>query len=313
MSTLVPQPLDTGRIRTGYRHHGDDDGLPILFLHGSYATSRWWEPFFDILPPAIYAVAPDMRGCGASERPDRDYTIEAMAADIAAFVDALGWDEFDLVGHSSGGAVAIELALAHSAEIRTLTLVDSAPIEGVFTPLEAFTLLDRMRTEPNLLEQALASLMPTIDRENDAAMAAFFDTLVKDAQAMAHPVFTEIAAALSNWNRFADAHRLTLPTLLVWGDQDIVVDRDATTRSLIAIPGAGNLEVLRGVGHSPMIEAPVILAERMIEFITEDLEEYADARQIAEEFAEGSSPELPTGNDPAGEPGDAPGTADSGA
>ena len=62
----------------------------------------------------------------------------------------------------------------------------------------------------------------------------------------------------------------TLPTLLIWGDQDIIVDRDATTRTLIAIPGANNLEVLHGVGHSPMLEAPQRLAEIYVNFITQD-------------------------------------------
>ena len=78
---------------------------------------------------------------------------------------------------------------------------------------------------------------------------------------------------------------LSLPTLLLWGSEDTIVDRDTTMRTLIAIPGAGNLEVLRGVGHSPMIESPVVLAERIIDFIAEDFAEYAEARDYAEERA----------------------------
>ena len=53
------------------------------------------------------------------------------------------------------------------------------------------------------------------------------------------------------------------------------------TRSLIAIPGANNLEVIRGVGHSPMIEAPLGLAERLIDFITEDYAEFEEVRELA--------------------------------
>jgi pimeloyl-ACP methyl ester carboxylesterase len=112
---------------------------------------------------------------------------------------------------------------------------------------------------------------------------AFFEDLVSDAQHMAPQAFTAVAEALERWNRFEEAHLLSLPTLLIWGNQDTIVDRDAITRTLIAIPGAGNLEVLRGVGHSPMIEAPVILAERIIDFIAEDFEDFAEARQYAAE------------------------------
>src|SRR5690606_7423596 len=135
----------------------------------------------------------------------------------------LGWSDVDLVGHASGGAIAIELALSHPTLTRTLILVDSAPIEGVFTPIDTFMLLEQMCEDEALLRQALAALMPSLDV--DGADRTLFEQLVADAQAMAPPAFTEIANALGRWNRFADARRLTLPTVLIWGDQDIIVDR----------------------------------------------------------------------------------------
>ena len=94
---------------------------------------------------------------------------------------------------------------------------------------------------------------------------------------------TGATVALNQWNRFADGRSLRLPTLLIWGDQDVIVDRDATTRTLIAIPGANNLEVLHNVGHSPMIEAPELLVERITDFITEDFVGFEDVRRIATE------------------------------
>jgi pimeloyl-ACP methyl ester carboxylesterase len=106
--------------------------------------------------------------------------------------------------------------------------------------------------------------------------------------------FTALADALNAWNRFGESSYFRLPTLLIWGDQDIIVDRDAVTRTLIAMPGANNLEVLRSVGHSPMIEAPVALAERLIDFITDDFEEFDEVRRIAsEETTEGTDEAAP--------------------
>jgi pimeloyl-ACP methyl ester carboxylesterase len=279
--------IETRRIQFHYRTHGDPDGLPMLLLHGNFATSRWWEPFFAILPDSIYAVAPDLRGCGGSTKSADGYTIQEQAEDVAAFVDALGLEDFDLVGHSSSGAIAIEYALQDMHRLRSLILINSAPVEGVFTPLEGLRMLAEMRNNREMLSQALAMLMPaappsTMEPE---AFALFFEQLVEDALQMAPAAFTGIAEALDQWNRFTEVGRLSLPSLLVWGDQDTIVDRDATTRMLIAIPGANNLEVLRGVGHSPMIESPVVLAERIIDFISEDFEEYAEARQYAEENA----------------------------
>lgn len=272
--------LATARLQFHYRTHGQPDGLPLLLLHGSYASSRWWEPLFAVLPDEIYAVAPDLRGCGQSDKPAIGYAIEEQAADVWAFVQALGWQNFDLVAHATGGAIAIEFALQHLEQLHSLSLVDSAPVEGIFTPLDTLMLLEQMKTDRHLLQQALALLMPTFSLDTPENRA-FFAQLVEDAAQMAPPAFTTIAESLGRWNRFAEAKALTLPTLIVWGDQDEIVSRDATTRTLIAIPGAGNLEVLRGVGHSPMIEAPLALAERLIEFITEDFAGYDNVRARA--------------------------------
>ncbi|MEX1020877.1 MAG: alpha/beta hydrolase [Litorilinea sp.] len=310
---ISTRTIETTRLNHYCRIAGNPEDLPVLLLHGSFASSRWWEPFMSLMPDGFYMVAPDLRGCGKTGESVHgarteaaaadDYAIAAQAADVAALVDSLGWDEFELVGHSSGGAIAVEYALTQFQGVRTLTLIDSAPIEGVFTPMEMLMVLDQMRTDRALLRHGLAALMPTYPTGVDAqssdappfdaidsdsteasAMSAsprFFEQLVDDAAQMAPTAFIAVAEALNQWNRFADAGALTLPTLLVWGELDTVVDRDSMTRSLIAIPGAGNLEVLRNVGHSPMLEAPVTLAERFIEFVTDDLDDYAQVRRDA--------------------------------
>lgn len=262
--TLVQTP----RMTFHYRTSGETDGMPMLLLHGSHASSRWWEPFFAILSDAIFAIAPDLRGAGQSSHSQSGYEIADQAADVAELVEALALREFNLVGHGSGGAIAVEYALHHQEQLHSLILVDSVPLEGAFTPLEGLQLLAQMREDRTLLRRALASLMPsgpppTMTRPE---FDTFFELLVDDAAKMAAAAFTAVAEALGRWNRFEEAKQLTLPTLLVLGTEDIIVERDAATRSLIAIPGAANLEILRGVGHSPMIEAPVVLAERIIDF-----------------------------------------------
>jgi pimeloyl-ACP methyl ester carboxylesterase len=255
------------------RTWGADDGIPVMLLHGSYGTSRWWEGFATSLPEEIYALAPDLRGCGGSSKTDSGYNIAEQAEDAASLARALGWDDFHLVAHSSSGAIAVEYALTHPGKLSTLMLVSTVPVEGVFTPIDGYMLLEKMRSDRGLLTQAMALLMPRVAgavQRGEAVESALFETLVDDAQDMAPAAFVDVARSLSQWNRFADARQLTLPTLLVWGDQDAIVDREATTRTLIAIPGANNLEVMHGVGHSPLLEAPQRLAEIYVNFITQD-------------------------------------------
>ena len=260
---------------------------PPPLLHGSHATSRWWEPFFAILPDSIYAIAPDLRGCGHSTHSQDGYEIEDQAEDIAELAQSLALSDFDLVGHGSGGAIAIEYALRYSRRLRSLILVDSVPIEGAFTPLQGLQLLTQMRSDRSMLQQALSTLFPSAPPPtmSEKEFESFFERLVDDAASMAPAAFTAVAEALGRWNRLEEAHRLTLPTLLLLGTEDVIIERDAATRSLLAIPGASNLEILRGVGHSPMVESPVVLAERIIDFITEDFDSFEEARGYAHDIA----------------------------
>lgn len=264
--------VNTGRMDFFCRAWGAADGIPVLLLHGSYGTGRWWERFAAELPEQIYAVAPDLRGCGGSSKSTDGYSIPEQAADVAALVDLLDWADFHLVAHSSSGAVGVEYALQHRERLSTLTLVSSVPVEGVFTPIDGYMLLEQMKEDRTLLAEAIALLAPSLAHGGESADAALLTALVDDAQQMAPAAFVEIAASLSHWNRFAEARQLTLPTLLVWGDRDQIVEREAMTRTLIAIPGAHNLEVLRGVGHSPMLEAPRRLAGLFVDFITQDFD-----------------------------------------
>ena len=282
--------VQTARLTFNIRTSGSRDGVPLLLLHGSHATSRWWEPFFAILPDSIYAIAPDLRGCGQSTHSQDGYEIEDQAEDIAELIQSLALSDFDLVGHGSGGAIAIEYALRYSQRLRSLILVDSVPIEGAFTPLQGLQLLSQMRDDCSMLRQALSTLFPSAPPPTMSAeeFESFFERLVDDAASMAPAAFTAVAEALGRWNRLEEAHRLTLPTLLLLGTEDVIVERDAATRSLLAIPGASNLEILRGVGHSPMVESPVVLAERIIDFITEDFDSFEEARGYAHDIAESS-------------------------
>ena len=289
--------IDTPRMRFHYRIHGDADGMPMLLLHGSFASSRWWKPFMELLPDEVLAIAPDLRGCGQSDRAGEEsaYAMEEQAADLHAFVEAMQLRGFDLVAHSSAAAIAVEYTLTHPEGPATLTLVDPVPVEGAFTPVDGIMALEQMKTDRTLLEQGLIAMAPTFPRErtpgNEAA-ADFFAQLVEDAAGQAPAAFTATATALNRWNRFAEAQALTLPTVIIWGDQDVIVNRDAVTRTLIAIPGANNLEVMRGVGHSPLIEAPLRLAELIIDFVTEDYASFGEIRGQAEESEMGDGADL---------------------
>ncbi len=76
--------------------------------------------------------------------------------------------------------------------------------------------------------------------------------------------------------------RLRLPVLLMWGDRDQFVERSVQSQLLLSIPGANNLEVFQGSGHSPMLERTEGFAQALLDFIGQDFESYSAVRDSAE-------------------------------
>jgi pimeloyl-ACP methyl ester carboxylesterase len=127
------------------------------------------------------------------------------------------------------------------------------------------------------LLQALASTMPA------RAPDAFFQQLVDDAQGQAPLAYSAAAQALEQWRlERNDLQQLRLPVLLVWGDRDQIVERQVQTGLLLSIPGANNLEVLRGCSHTPMLERPEAFAQVLLNFIGQDFAGYAAIREMAD-------------------------------
>lgn len=253
---------------------------PILFVHGSFATSRWWMPASALLLPAAFTTyLVDLRGCGGSDRPDdpAGYRVEQQARDIAAVVEHLDLAGVHLVGHSLGAAIALTYAVEHAHRLRSLTLVSTPSPDGTPTPPEGYELLARMRDDRALLAQALAAVMPA--RPPDA----LFQQLVADAASQAPVAFTATAQALQDWRLARELRaRPRLPVLLMWGDRDQFVERSVQSQLLLSIPGANNLEVFQGSGHSPMLERTEGFAQALLDFIGQDFESYAVVRDSAE-------------------------------
>ena len=97
-----------GELNVFYIEHGT--GTPIIFVHGNWATSSWWEGVLKELPDGLHGIAYDMRGRGRTAGPDSDYSIRSLALDLESFAHALDLDRFHLVGHSLGTAVAMQFA-----------------------------------------------------------------------------------------------------------------------------------------------------------------------------------------------------------
>jgi esterase len=109
--------------------HGDpdqDDGSPVVILHGLLGSARNWSSFAKQLGATHRVFALDLRNHGASPWAD-EMTYDQMAEDVRAFLARQGLPAA-VIGHSMGGKVAMRLALAHGQEVLRLVVVDVAPV-----------------------------------------------------------------------------------------------------------------------------------------------------------------------------------------
>lgn len=98
-------------------------GRPVVLLHGLADSHRTWDRVAPALASSRLVIAPDLPGHGLSERPDAPYSLDWYAGTVARWVDAMGLDEIDVVGHSFGGGIAQRLLLELPGRIRRLALV----------------------------------------------------------------------------------------------------------------------------------------------------------------------------------------------
>jgi pimeloyl-ACP methyl ester carboxylesterase len=127
---------------------GGTGGTPVVIVHSLAGNTTQWTPQLEHLRRTRRAIAFDLRGHGQSDpAPNEDYSLAAIASDLAALVDSLGLEKFILLGHSYGGGVIATYAGMHPERVAALLFIDAigdtrnAPREQI----EAF--MSAMRSE----------------------------------------------------------------------------------------------------------------------------------------------------------------------
>jgi pimeloyl-ACP methyl ester carboxylesterase len=117
------QEVDLGAVRLHYRIGGA--GFPVVLLHGFAETSQMWDPVLPLLSASHTVIVPDLRGAGASSRPDNGYDKKTMGQDIHALLGSLGIEKATVVGHDIGLMVAYAYAAQYPDATGRLVLMDA--------------------------------------------------------------------------------------------------------------------------------------------------------------------------------------------
>lgn len=239
-------------------------GDPLLLVHGFTGAKEDFGDWFEALAArGWHVVAPDLRGHGHSTRPDdeAEYDFERYADDLAALADALGWDRFVLLGHSMGGMVAQVLALRAPDRIRALILMDTlhGPLAHVDRELAgAAAGIARTRgmdVLQALLEDATDPLASPADTRVKAERPGYAEYGARKLRTVSPAMYAAmLPAMLDADDRLEDLTRLTMPALVVVGEQDTGFVA-ASERMAATLPQA-TYRCVPDAGHSPQFEAP---------------------------------------------------------
>lgn len=241
--------VEVGGLRIGYRQAGS--GPPVLLLHGGVSDGRVWRRVIEDLSDELTLVAWDAPGCGRSEDPPEGFGLGDYADCLAGLVQALALERPQVVGHSFGGGLAIELAHRHPAVPASLVLVGayagwagSLPADDVEARLRAFLAMEEPfvpRSFPGLFSDVMP---PDVAEELTRIMQ---DVRLPPSKTMIRAfAAADLRPALAG---------IEVPTLLLYGEDDVRSPPFVAEHLHAEIRGS-KLVMLPGLGHELYLESP---------------------------------------------------------
>jgi pimeloyl-ACP methyl ester carboxylesterase len=251
-------PLDSGNIYV--TQDGSPDAPTLVLIHGLGASTRWWDPIVPALARSYRVIRIDLLGHGRSAKPaGGGYSISQQAHRVGQALDRLGVQHAIVVGHSTGGYVATALAEERGDLVTALALIDTGarmdafvsdgPVGKLIDVPVVGQLLWRLRTDGIIRRGLSTAFAPGFTAPQQ---------LVDDTRGMTYHALTAASHASDDYlEQRPLPDRLTplgKPLLVIFGEQDQRW-RASSAALYRAVPGA-KVELIPGVGHSPMLEDP---------------------------------------------------------
>ena len=277
-----------------YREAENDQPL-LLLIHGNMTSSQHYDVLIEALKDDFHIVAPDLRGFGGSTYHEEISSLKDFSEDIYDFMKALDLKKAAVAGWSTGGGVAMQLAIDHPELVEKLILIESVGIQG-YPIYKKDGKGQPIMDEPLLTKAAIAKdvvqVMPIVNAYNQKdkeTLKAIWNALIyvnKKPSEKQYEIYLEdmltqrnlvdVDYALTRFNiseenngiveGTGEINKITQETLIFQGKNDLVVPEAMGDGIAKALGTQGKL-VKGEWGHSPLIDALDVLKKEIIEFV----------------------------------------------
>jgi len=257
----------TDGTRIHYEVTGKSGATPVLMIQGLGASKNAWNLQRIAMATRFRIISFDNRGAGRSDKPTEPFTLEQMADDALAVLDAAGIETAHVVGASMGGVISQIVAVKFPHRVRSLTLVCTAcrnhPWRQELLRSWAKTAADKGMIEVGK-EAAQWVMSPRSFRR---LVPAFTWMGPLAALRPRHSFVSQIDAILNTREDLVDQlSTITAPTMVIVGNQDILTPRGDSEEIAERIPNA-ELVVISGAAHGLMMEHSSTFNRILIEFL----------------------------------------------
>ena len=249
--------ITSARGEIGYDTFGDPAAPPLVLIQGFTAQRIGWPPGFcqALADHGFNVIRYDNRDVGQSQAfPEGDYTIADLAGDTVALLDALGLDSVHLVGQSMGGMIAQLVATAHPARLRSLGLLYSTASIRHFISAEDVIAQRALAVPPATRDEFIAAYLVSEAScaspayPQDTAWLARLGGQMWDVGVDPASTDRQLAALLGYPDQMDADRSITIPTAIIAGDGDGLIDYAASEQLHASIPGS-SLRIIAGMGH----------------------------------------------------------------
>jgi len=269
--------VEVNGVNVHYKTWGQGEPTFIL-LHGFGASIFSWREVTEPLAQFGTVISYDRPAFGLTERPmewegESPYGSQAQVDIVIGLMDALNVEKAILVGNSAGGTVSMQVALQHPDRVEALILVDAAVYAGGGAP---------SWSRPLLKTPQMNHVGPLIARQLQAQGTEFLKTAWHDPSKITPEIFAgyEKPLQVDNWDKALwqltvasqesglteRLSEITMPALVITGDDDRIVPTEQSLRLADELPNA-ELKVIAQSGHLPHEEKPLEFMQAVTEFL----------------------------------------------